>query len=166
MKAWLEVALTDRHGRVVQRRREHNAVMESGAQLIADLFAGFGDGITHMGVGTNGLAPDDVAISALANEADGDVPALTGDTTAPIPGTAFSTTVIPEKRVVRLRVRGTLPDDAAVGTIREAGLLSVSDDETVLYNRVVFAPISKGDDHELTLFWEIDFPFGDLQWLS
>lgn len=166
MKAWLDVALTDRRGRVVERRREHNAVMESGAQLVADLFSGFGDGITHMGVGTNGQAPDDVAVSALTNQADGDQPALTGDTTAPIPSVAFSTTVMAEKRVVRLRVRGTLPEAAAVGTIREAGLLSVSDDETVLYNRVVFAPISKGDDHELTLFWEIDFPFGDLRWLS
>ncbi len=166
MRAWLEVALTDRRGRVVGRWREHNAVMESGARLIAGLFAGSGGGITHMGVGTDGSAPDDVAISALANEPDGDVPALTGATTAPIPGTAFSTTLIPEKRVVRLRVRGTLPDDAAVGTIREAGLLAVTDDATVLYNRVVLAPISKGDDHELTLFWEIDFPFGDLQWLS
>jgi hypothetical protein len=35
----------------------------------------------------------------------------------------------------------------------------------ILYNRVTFAPIQKGDDHELTLFWEITFPYGDLQWL-
>ena len=26
-------------------------------------------------------------------------------------------------------------------------------------------PILKGDDHELTMFWEITFPYGDLQWL-
>ena len=36
----------------------------------------------------------------------------------------------------------------------------------MLYNRVTFAPVTKGDDHELTLFWEVEFPFGDLQWLS
>jgi hypothetical protein len=31
---------------------------------------------------------------------------------------------------------------------------------------VVFAPVDKGDDHELTLFWEVEFPYGDLQWLT
>jgi hypothetical protein len=36
----------------------------------------------------------------------------------------------------------------------------------VLYNRVVFPPLDKRDDHELTLFWEVEFPFGDLQWLT
>jgi hypothetical protein len=36
----------------------------------------------------------------------------------------------------------------------------------VLYNRVVFPPLTKGNDHDLTLFWEVEFPFGDLQWLA
>jgi hypothetical protein len=30
---------------------------------------------------------------------------------------------------------------------------------------VVFPTISKGDDHELTLFWEVSFPYGDLDGL-
>ena len=34
---------------------------------------------------------------------------------------------------------------------------------TVLYNRVIFSPINKDGSHELTLFWEITFPYGDLQ---
>jgi hypothetical protein len=71
---------------------------------------------------------------------------------------------------VRVRIRATLPPPAAVGRIREAGLLARpegGDGSTdVLYNRVTFAPIDKRDDHELTMFWEVEFPFGDLQWLS
>jgi hypothetical protein len=47
--------------------------------------------------------------------------------------------------------------------VREAGLISRNGGAAVLYNRVTFAPISKGNDHELTLFWEINFPYGDLQ---
>ena len=49
--------------------------------------------------------------------------------------------------------------------MREAGLLSRDGDAAILYNRVTFAPITKGNDHELTLFWEVSFPYGDLQWL-
>jgi len=66
---------------------------------------------------------------------------------------------------VRVRVRGTVPAAAAVGTIREAALVSRSGDNATLYNRVTFSPIQKTDDHELTLFWEVGFPYGDLQWL-
>ena len=44
--------------------------------------------------------------------------------------------------------------------------MSQGDGDAVLYNRVVFAPVDKGDDHELTLFWEVEFPYGDLQWLT
>ena len=64
-----------------------------------------------------------------------------------------------------MRVRGTVPAAAAVGTIREAALLARDGDSVRLYNRVIFAPIEKAADHELTLFWEIAFPYGDLQWL-
>ena len=67
--------------------------------------------------------------------------------------------------MVRVKLRGTLPAPAAVGTIREAGLISHDGDSAALYNRVTFAPITKGNDHELTMFWEVSFPYGDLQWL-
>ncbi len=164
MRALLHVQLTDAAGRVLAERHAHNTVMASGAQLIAALFSGSGRPVTHMAVGTSDADADDVTITALTNDDANGAP-LAGETTAALPATAFTTTTIPERRVVRVRVRGTLPAAAAVGAIREAGLMSVSDNGTVLYNRVVFAPIEKGADHELTLFWDVDFPFGDLQWL-
>lgn len=166
MKARLHLWTTDRVGTVIEQRRAHNTVMTSGAQLIADLFAGSGTAITHMGVGTSDSAPDDVSVTALANEANGDESALTGDTVGVIPPDAFVATVVDERRVVQVRVRATLPAAAAIGRIREAGLVSTSESGTVLYNRVVFPPVDKRDDHELTLFWEVEFPFGDLQWLT
>ncbi|GAA2152632.1 hypothetical protein FHX52_0800 [Humibacillus xanthopallidus] len=166
MTATLHLQVTAGDGTVVDERCAHNTVMASGARLIADLFAGTGSPITHMGVGTSDAAPDDVNVAALSNAADGDAAPLDGATLGAIPPAAFVATIVPERRVVQVRVRGTLPADAAIGRIREAGLVSQSDSGSVLYNRVVFPPVDKRDDHELTLFWEIEFPFGDLQWLS
>ena len=40
--------------------------------------------------------------------------------------------------------------------VSEAGLLS---DDT-LYNQVVFEPITLKAGQEISLFWEIDFPYG------
>jgi hypothetical protein len=155
-------------GRVVAERDCTNAVMRNGARLIADLFAGRGTPISHMAVGTNDEPESDTfATESLENEAVGNADALEGGTDAAIPPEAFLDAEFDDvERVVRLRVRGTLPAGAAVGTVREAGLLSRSAAGDVLYNRVTFAPMEKGSDHELTMFWEVTFPYGDLQWLQ
>ena len=166
MKARLQLTVTTRDGTVVDERRACNTVLRGGAQLFADLFAGTGSPITHMGVGTNDAVPDDVEVTALTNDVNGDDLPLAGETLGTIPPDAFVATVVPERRVVQLRIRGTMPPDAAIGRVREAGLVSQSDGGTVLYNRVVFAPVDKRGDHDLTLFWEIEFPYGDLQWLN
>lgn len=169
MRALLQLDLTARDGRLVARRRAHNAVLRSGAELVARLFTGAGAGITHMGVGTSD-APESDAFStpALTNAAAGGQPALTGTTEVELPDGTFANrvTLDEEHRLARVRFHATLPESAAVGTVREAGLLSRGAGDPVLYNRVIFAPVLKGDDHELTLFWEVSFPYGDLQWLQ
>lgn len=163
MRATVTLQLTDKAtGAVITWRQAHNAVMRAGAGLIATLFSGAGSPITHMAVGTsNDPDPETFDTSALTVDAA----ELTGATEAPIPPESFTSEVDETRRVVKVRVRGTLPEAAAVGTVREAGLLARSNEaEAILYNRVTFDPISKGDDHELTLFWEVTFPYGDLQW--
>ncbi len=169
MKARIHLELRDiASGNLLEDRHAQNTVMESGAMLVAELFSGRGNPITHMAVGTNDGTPDDVSIVALSNEPVGENPALTGETLAPISNDSFQFEVDTTKRLVQVRVRATLPSDAAVGSVREAGLVSRLAPEgenpatDVLYNRVTFAPIDKKDDHELTLFWEVEFPFGDL----
>ena len=104
------------------------------------------------------------AIDALGNEAVGDIPALEGDTTTAIAPEAIEIEADETRRVIKVTLRATLPAPAAVGTMREAGLLSASEAGNVLYNRIVFDPVTKGDDHELTMFWEVSVPYGDLQW--
>jgi hypothetical protein len=156
MRAHLRIELKTMSGETVAVRQEYNSVLRGGADLLARLFSGQGAGITHMSVGTSD-APESDAFGTTA---------LTGPTEVPISADSFQIDPPdPVKRLVRVRVRGTVPAAAAVGTVREAALVSRSGDNTTLYNRVTFAPIQKTDDHELTLFWEVGFPYGDLQWL-
>lgn len=165
MKGYLELIVKDKDHRLVARRAGGNAVMRSGGEILARLFAGSGTGITHMGVGTSDeLDVENYAIEALSNEAVGDIPALEGDVEVAIAPDAFN--IVPDevKRVIKVSLRATMPDTAAVGTIREAGLLSISESGRFLYNRIVIDPVVKGNDHELTMFWEVSFPYGDLQW--
>lgn len=164
MRGHLQLELRDADGATLDRREVWNTVMQSGASIVAELFAGQGAPVTHMAVGTSDEAPDDTGRAALVNEIMGEMPALVGGVRTEIaPGSVVFETD-PVKRQVRVRLRATLPASAAVGRIREAGLISLGADGATerLYNRVTFAPIDKGDDHELSLFWEVAFPFGDL----
>jgi hypothetical protein len=166
MRAQLRLELADRSGRIITAREAHNSVMREGARLIARLFTGEQVPITHMVVGTSDEPESDTYNTlALTNPNDGD-DRLTGGTDAPIPQESMLTSIDEARRLVLVRVRGTMPDTAAVGRIREAGLIARTGDGDILYNRVTFAPIDKGNDHELTLFWEVTFPYGDLNWLS
>lgn len=165
MKGYLRLLVTDRDNQLISQRCGGNAVMRSGGQMLAQLFSSGGTGITHMGVGTNDQVDTETYdIAALSNEAFGETEPLVGDTDVGIVGSAFSIEADEVKRVVKVSLRATLPSSAAVGTIREAGLLSIDGEERLLYNRIVFDPVVKGDDHELTMFWDVSFPYGDLQW--
>jgi hypothetical protein len=166
MRAKLTVELLDRRGTVLATRAAHNTVLRSGGQLIAELFTGAGGPITHMAVGTSDADPTSVTVAGLGNDDGAGQPGITGGTSAAIPPEAFSTTVDEQRGRVLVKIRATLPDAAGVGTLREAALVSRQGDADVLYNRVVFTPLTKGADHDLTLFWEVEFPFGDLQWLA
>jgi hypothetical protein len=163
MRAHVMIELLGSGNDVLARRARYNSVMRTGATLLAELFTGRGNPITHMAVGiSDAPEPDDFSTDALTTDGDA---ALEGATEVALPADAFSLSTDEDKRLVHVRVRGTLPVNAAVGAIREAGLISRRDGEARLYNRVVFPTISKGDDHELTLFWEVSFPYGDLDGL-
>jgi hypothetical protein len=164
MQARFVLRLT-RHGRVIAERRTRNTVMASGAQIVAALFAGSGVPVTHMAVGISDAAPEDTGLTALTNAGE---EALTGEVLAAVAPASIRFETDDLRRLVRVHMRATLPNAAAIGTIREAGLIArrPDPDGDTLYNRVTFAPVLKQDDHELTLFWEVEFPFGDLSSLA
>lgn len=165
MRAQLRLELADRTGRIIAAREAHNSVMREGARLIARLFKGEQVPITHMAVGTSDEPESDTYNTlALANPAD--PPRLENGTSVPVSPDLMIITIDETRRLVLVRVRATLPESAAVGRICEAGLMASTAEGDVLYNRVTFAPLEKGADHELSLFWEVTFPYGDLNWLS
>jgi len=163
MRGRLHIQTTTNDGRIIDSRDACNSVLKAGGELVARLFTRGGTPITHMGVGASDAPVDDAfTITSLTNPDS----ALAGAVEVALEPDAFTVETDEVKRLVRVRVRGTLPRDAAVGTILEAGLLSRTEGQPpVLYNRVTFAPIKKGDDHELTMFWEVSFPYGDLHWM-
>jgi hypothetical protein len=176
MRATVRLELRNDAGDIVDVRRAKNSVMKSGAELLANLFTGKGSkGITHMGVGSSGEAEEGTFVRDALTAGDGP-DALAGGSETAIAPEDFVVKADADRRVIIVQVHATLPKSAAVGTLREAALLSQETEPlpndlngfllvTKLYNRVTFAPIKKQDDHELTMFWEVTFPYGDLNWL-
>jgi hypothetical protein len=160
----LEVRFAD--GSVGEVRRARNSVMKLGAELVARLFAGTAaSGITHMGVGTNG-SPQKPDFGTETLDVNVDRPDdVTGGAMTPVVPADVKIAIDETRRLVVVKLHATLPKEAANGTLREAGLLAKSGETFVLYNRVTFAPISKSNEHELTMFWEVTFPYGDLNWM-
>ena len=149
----LTVRLTDRQGQVVHHKQYKNHIVTSGRQLVAQLFAGQAGGVpktqvTHMAVGTDATDPTDTDTALLAER----------DPRKTIENINYEE--IDEGGVQRVRTRLTAVFDfgEASGTVplREAGIFT-ADADGVMYNRVVFDPVTKTDAFKLTLLWDIVF---------
>lgn len=157
MRGALTMQVTDRQGLLVYEMRQKNRIVTSGRSLVAQLFAGVAGGVppsqvTHMGVGTNATAPGDGDGALKAERA---------------PRRAISSVDYSEisegagaDEVKRVRARLTAVFDFgdANGTepLREAGIFT-AETGGVMYNRVVFEPVTKTDAFKLTLLWDIVF---------
>jgi hypothetical protein len=164
----LRLELLGPGGVVLARRRAHNTVVRSGAELVGALFAGSVlTPVNGMGVGTNAVplsAPYELA--ALTTTDDSGQP-LAGVTAVAIAPTDVKVETLTNEQRVLVSVRAVLPKEAALshdqGTsfLAEAALGVLAGDKlSKIYNRVVFDPVPKGKDHELALYWEISFPYG------
>ena len=168
--AWLVAELRDPGGTPAGRRRAHNAVLAGGAQLVADLFRGAGGAgpVNRMTVGANPAPelPPFTSTDLSASSPDGGQ--LSGPRDVALASDAFAVEVDADRRRIVVTARAVLPaGDAAAGTglhgpVAEAALLHQAGDGTRrLYNRVTFKPVDKRAEQELSLFWEVSFPFGD-----
>jgi hypothetical protein len=160
------VELRDASGTVVTTRRAHNAVLRGGAELLGDLFRGASDAgpVNRMGVGADPnpeVPPFGSTDLAGSHESTGE---LQGPREVELTPDTFTATVDDDGPRLLVTARVILPagDDTALrGPVAEAGLLHRGDDGHRLYNRVTFEPIDKRAEQELSLYWEIAFPFGD-----
>ena len=157
MRGALTMQVTDRQGLLVCEMRQKNRIVTSGRSLVAQLFAGVAGGVppspvTHMGVGTNAAAPSDGDGALKAERA---------------PRRAISSVDYSEisegagpDEVKRVRARLTavfgFGDANGAEPLREAGIFT-AENGGVMYNRVVFEPVTKTDAFKLTLLWDIVF---------
>jgi hypothetical protein len=137
-------------GRVVAERRATNIVLRGGAELIAKLVAG-----------TVSKPINQVGVGFATEVADSGATALTGkDGVAPPPPTAIPagsfTIDATRPGAVAVGVSSTYRPQSELTDVTEAGLLADDD----LYNQVVFEPVTLRVGQDVTLFWEIEFPFG------
>lgn len=170
--ATLRVELREVGGPPLLRRQADNAVARSGAELLAALFTG---GVRRsidavgVGVGDEPNGPP-YETTALTLARPGGPTLLTRHVIAVDPA-AFMVETLPEELRVRVSLRTLIPADMAVHPdpeveavdIAEAALGVVSDDGATLtriYNRVAFEPFRKARKHEVSLYWEISFPYG------
>jgi hypothetical protein len=153
MRGRLTLRVSDGESRTLYERPHDNRIVTTGRMLVAHLFGGIESGatptqVTHMAVGTNGTAP-----------ADGDQ-ALRAQRGARKEIGEVGYEEFPEGGVTRVRASLTaeFDFDEANGNepLREAGVFTGAEGG-VMYNRVVFEPVTKTDAFKLTLIWDIVF---------
>ena len=157
MRGALTMQVTDRQGLLIYELQQKNRIVTSGRSLVAQLFAGVAGGVppsqvTHMGVGTNATAPSD-GDSALKAERAPRRAISSVDYSEISEGTGAD-----EVKRVRARLTAVFDFGDANGTepLREAGIFT-AETGGVMYNRVVFEPVTKTDAFKLTLLWDIVF---------
>jgi hypothetical protein len=158
MRGRLRLLLCDAQGRVVQEQHPHNRIVQSGRTLVAQLFAGVAGGtppakVTHMAVGTDATPAADNQVRLLAERAP-------RRAISEVSYVDFDEAVA---GVTTRRVRATLKaifdfadaNDPAV-PLREAAIYTDAA-AGIMYNRVVFEPVTKTNAFKLTLLWDVTF---------
>lgn len=164
MRGHLTLKVSDEKGSVVYERSCKNHIVTTGRDLVARLFGGFTSPlpsrVTHMAVGTDGTAEADNNTQLGAQR----------DAGAGVPRKPISEVTYEEfnetqpgtpARVIR-RVRARLTtefdfNEANGGVaLREAGMFT-AETGGVMYNRVVFDPVTKTEAFKLTLIWDVVF---------
>ena len=150
----VRLVLQDRTGKTVSDVRFKNRIVTTGRRMVAEFFSGSFAGspptaVTHMAIGTDGsdTADTDVTLGAQRGERKG------------ISSVQLSEITEDGVRRVQVALQAvfdfTEANDPNV-PLREAAIFN-AESGGVMYNRVVFEPVTKTDAFKLTLFWDIVF---------
>jgi hypothetical protein len=143
---------------VAHAQTRRNRIVKSGRLLVAQLFGGVTSGtpptpVSHVAVGIDGTAPTDDDATLGSQRATPNP--ITAVTYLPFDDQEADGTVV--KRT-RASVTAVFDFDEANGPepLREAGLLTAASGG-ILYNRVVFDPVTKTNAFKLTVLWDVVF---------
>lgn len=158
MRGRLIVQLSTRDGRIVQELCNANRIVRSGRVLVAQLFAGVSGGappskVTHMAVGSSAAAPADDQTGLGSERAPRKE--ITDVTFSEFDDNTGGTPTRRVKATLKAVFDFGEANDPAV-PLREAGVFT-ADTGGVMYNRVVFEPVTKTDAFKLTMLWDITF---------
>lgn len=152
-KGKLTLVVYSPEGLPLAYRRARNIVLRNGAGLIAKLFAG----------APNTAAVNQVRVGFAKEAASTEVTALTPPEGNIKPEQLVSavqpkdfTIITDQPGAVKVMVSATFKPSVELQNVSEAGLMAGD----VLYNQVVFEPVTLRPGQDVTFFWEIDFPFG------
>jgi hypothetical protein len=156
MRGRLVLVGSDAAGRELWRRAAPNRIVTSGRDLVAHMFAGVSSGtppapVSTFAVGTGSAAPADGDV-ALGAQRGG---------RKPISSVGYATITDTSTGAPVARVQVSLTsvfdfgeaNDPAV-PLTEAAIFNA---DGVMYNRVVFEPVTKTDTFKLTLQWDVVF---------
>lgn len=158
MRGQLTLRLTDTNGHIFHQQHYKNRIVKTGRKLVAEMFAGITAGtlptkVTHMAVGTDGTDPNDDQETLLAERSPRKpLSEVQYSEFVENPGTAQ------EVKRWRTSLTAVFEFEEANGTqpLREAAIFN-AETGGVMYNRVVFDPVTKTNAFKLTLLWDIIF---------
>tara|TARA_B100000242_G_C43035520_1_gene482742 strand:- start:394 stop:846 length:453 start_codon:yes stop_codon:yes gene_type:complete len=137
LKGQLEIVLKDQSGKVKERRKEKNLIVNTGLNAILDRLVGTSEAVmSHMGLGSSSTAAaagQTALVSQLGSREAIDSSTVTGSSVAYV---------------------CTFEAGDATGTITEAGIFNAASGGTMLC-RSVFSSITKGANDSLNVTWTI-----------
>jgi hypothetical protein len=150
----LTVRLTDRAGRVCLEGRYGNRIVKTGRAMVAQQFAPVAGisvpgPITYIGVGTDSTTAADTQTALGAERA------RNGLSVPPRHEDFTDATGAARVRVV-LTALFDYGDANGSAPLTEAGSFTAAANG-VMYNRVVFPPVTKTNAFQLTLLWNVEF---------
>ncbi len=153
MQAKLAMQVRAADGTVLAERHARNVVLRQGASVVAKLFAGAADGFpitqVQVGFGRESATPEATMLTPPSTT----IPAAALRTA--IAQNAFKIITDGPTSVV-VAVNALFKPTLQLDDVSEAGLMAGD----LLYNQVVFEPVTLRPGQDVTFFWEVDFPFG------
>lgn len=152
MSGRLTIELRDLDGQLIHRLQQPNLITNAGKTLVAQLFTGETAGkpeklLIAVGDGNKSAMAADIVLENQLAESEASVSAI-----------KISTFDSVERAVVAVTTSFPALKAGETQVLREAGIMiGFPNLEPVLYNHVNFADITRTDNLQMTLTWEILF---------